>query len=265
MLHSGIDRRRDQGVARNGVVAIIFERLLDALRNHDRSREVQDRADVPLGEDAVDQLAVGDIALVEGHLVGNEVARSGREIVDDGDVPARIAQGKDRVAADIAGPTGYEHRNFGHAARSLADGRSRGKPQNSERNQKDRYRSNTASRNWLIVSLNACASDLWPLRLNSHRGRCLDGIVHRLDDGFPMQLAHMGKPHAQTVDDRLQRKILPAKAKQHVMIALALIRLEIGSVNSHPMSLTVRPLTVVFAVQPVVLFWMSELPLKSTR
>ena len=73
---------------------------------------MQDRADLLLGEDALDQRAVGDIAFEERHVVGNDVARAVGQIVDHRNRPAGIAQGEDGVAADIAGPAGYEHRTW---------------------------------------------------------------------------------------------------------------------------------------------------------
>ena len=56
MLHARIHRGRQQSMARESVVAIIFERLFDAFGHHDRSGEMHDRANALLGEDAVDEL-----------------------------------------------------------------------------------------------------------------------------------------------------------------------------------------------------------------
>jgi len=114
MLHACVDRCREQSVARKRIVTVIFERLLDAFRNDDRTREMQDRADALLGEYPVDQIPVGDIPFVKGHVVGNEVARSRREIVDDCDGPAGIAQSEYGVAADVAGAAGHEHWKLTH-------------------------------------------------------------------------------------------------------------------------------------------------------
>ena len=75
---------------------------------------MHDRSDALLGEDALDQRAVVDATLIERDILGNDVAVAGREIVDDGDAPARIAQGEDGVAADIAGTAGNKHGDFGH-------------------------------------------------------------------------------------------------------------------------------------------------------
>ena len=74
MLHPGVDRGADQPVRGKRVVGIIFERVLDRFRDHDRSREMHDRADLLFVEDAVEQHALGNRPLVEGHVVGDQVA-----------------------------------------------------------------------------------------------------------------------------------------------------------------------------------------------
>ena len=91
MLHAGVYGRRDQRMARDRIVAIIVERLLDAFRHHDRSREMHDRSDALLSEDSLDQSAVVDPAFIEGHVLRDDIAVAGRKVVDDGDAPAGIA------------------------------------------------------------------------------------------------------------------------------------------------------------------------------
>src|SRR5919106_1901449 len=108
-------------MARDRVVAVVIERLLDAFGNHDRPGEMHDRADLLLGEYALDQLTVSDIAFVETDVVWKHVACAGRKVVDDRDSPTRVPQRENGVAADIAGPAGHEHRKLGHARRSLAE------------------------------------------------------------------------------------------------------------------------------------------------
>src|SRR4051794_11105911 len=99
-----------------GVVAIIFERVLDRFRNDDRPREMHDRRNPLVAENTVDQRAIGNIALVERDAVRHRLARSVGKIVDDGDPPACIEQGKDGMAADIAGAAGNKDWDFAHAA-----------------------------------------------------------------------------------------------------------------------------------------------------
>lgn len=81
---------------------------------------MHDRANALLGEDAVDELAISDIAFVERQVVGNDIARSCRKIVDHCDRPARIAKSEDGVAANVAGAAGHEHRKLTHG-RALAE------------------------------------------------------------------------------------------------------------------------------------------------
>ena len=119
--HAGGDRGGDQRVAGERVVGVIFERLLDRFRHHDRAREMEDRADPLLAEDAVDQPAVGDRAFEERHIAGHDLAGPVRKIVDHRDRPAAVAQREHGVAADIARSAGDEHWNLGHRSVWLAE------------------------------------------------------------------------------------------------------------------------------------------------
>ncbi len=65
MANPALDRALDQRAALGGVVLVIFERVLDRFGNHDRAGEMDDRADIVLGDQPADQLLVGDVALGE--------------------------------------------------------------------------------------------------------------------------------------------------------------------------------------------------------
>ena len=65
-------------------------------------------------EDPLDQLAVSDIALVKRNIIGHGLAAAVRQIVDDGDRPARIDKSESGVASDITGAAGDEYWELGH-------------------------------------------------------------------------------------------------------------------------------------------------------
>jgi hypothetical protein len=114
VLHPRGHRGAQQRLARDRVVAIIIERLLDALRHHDRAGEVHDRADSLLVDHAVDQHPLGDRSVIESDALRNDVARSGRQVIDHHDRPARVPQREHRVAADIPGAAGNEDWKLAH-------------------------------------------------------------------------------------------------------------------------------------------------------
>jgi len=74
---------------------------------------MHDRADLLLGEDALDQRAIGDRAFEERHVLRDHVARPVRQIVDDRDAPPGVLQGEDGMTADIAGAAGDEDWKLG--------------------------------------------------------------------------------------------------------------------------------------------------------
>ncbi len=108
-LHPVLDRTLDQGAAVGGVVEIIFERVLDRFRHHDRAGEMHDRLDVVLADDLARKLAVSDVAQDERHIGGNGPAHAGRKVVDHHDLVTRIEQCQSRVTADIAGASRYQN------------------------------------------------------------------------------------------------------------------------------------------------------------
>jgi len=78
--------------------------------------------DAKVVDDAVDQHALGNRTLEEGHVVGHHVTRAVRQIVDDGDAPSRILERKDGMAADVAGTAGNEDGKLAHRS-ALAEAR----------------------------------------------------------------------------------------------------------------------------------------------
>ncbi len=90
MPDARIDRDGDQRMGRDGVVAVIVERLLDAFGNDDRAGEMHDGAGPPLGENALEQLGVGDRSFVEGDVLRDDLAGPGGQIVDHRDRPAAV-------------------------------------------------------------------------------------------------------------------------------------------------------------------------------
>ena len=79
------------------------DRVGHRVRNHDQGRAVDHRADTGmLGEDAVDQRPVGDVALVEG-AARRELAPAGHQAVQDHRADPRVGAGRRDRAADITG------------------------------------------------------------------------------------------------------------------------------------------------------------------
>ncbi len=68
---------------------------------HDRFRAL-------LGENACEQFAIRNIAFIQRHAIGHGEFEARCQIVDHRDLPTAIKQGKNRVAADIAGTAGDE-------------------------------------------------------------------------------------------------------------------------------------------------------------
>ena len=88
---------------------------------------MEDGADAVLTQQLRDQRAVGDIAADIGCLLRHEGASPVAFIVDDRHVPAGVEQREHGVAADVAGATGDEDRDFGdgHGRSSTIDERRR--------------------------------------------------------------------------------------------------------------------------------------------
>jgi len=64
---------------------------------------MDDRVDPVRGGDAVDQRAVGDVALMEGDAFGHRPAEAGRQIVDHHRRLPAVEKLEHHVAADVAG------------------------------------------------------------------------------------------------------------------------------------------------------------------
>ena len=110
-----LDRSADQRMADDGVIVVIAERIGDRIGDHDRPREVHDRADLVLGQERHQRGAVGDVRLKQRNPRGDRFAAALGQIVDHHYGPAGVGQCIDRVAADITGAAGDENSGpFGH-------------------------------------------------------------------------------------------------------------------------------------------------------
>ena len=120
---SGIDRGRggeqdavhavalhalEQGDGLADVVVVVGQRLINRLRDDDLSRAVHDSVDLVLGEDAVEQVLVSDVALVEG-AVADKLAASRGQVVQDDDLVACLLACRTDRRSDVTGPAGDEN------------------------------------------------------------------------------------------------------------------------------------------------------------
>ena len=90
------------------VVLVVAQRVGDRLRDDDLGRAVHDGVDALLGEDAIEQVLIGDVALVEG-AVADEFASSRRQVVQNDDLVARFLTGRGHRRPDVAGSAGDEN------------------------------------------------------------------------------------------------------------------------------------------------------------
>ena len=82
---------------------------------------MHDGRDALFCENARQQGRIGNVAFVKRHIVGHGKGKARRQIVDHRHRPTGIAQGKDRVTADISGSAGHQDGHFSnvvHGARS---------------------------------------------------------------------------------------------------------------------------------------------------
>ena len=110
MGNASRNARLQQRPALSRVVAVIFERILDAFGYDDRASEMHDGAYALLGKNARKQVRVLYIAFIERDIVRYGEFETRRKIVYNGNGPACIAQGEDGVAADITGASGDKNR-----------------------------------------------------------------------------------------------------------------------------------------------------------
>ena len=85
--------------------------------------------DALLGEDALDERAVGHGSFVEGHVVRHRATGTpfDRSSIDR-DAPARVLQREHGVASDISGAAGDEDWDFAHGFSALAKASSEFQP-----------------------------------------------------------------------------------------------------------------------------------------
>ena len=70
---------------------------------------MDDALDAMLGDDALDEVLVAGVADEQRHPFGQEVGKSGGQVVDHDDAFAGFRQRVNHMAADIAGATGDKH------------------------------------------------------------------------------------------------------------------------------------------------------------
>lgn len=71
---------------------------------------MHNRSDCVLAENSRDEIAIGDIAFIQGNIVGQDEAKPGREIVEDNHRPSGIVQGPHGMTADVTRAARYQYR-----------------------------------------------------------------------------------------------------------------------------------------------------------
>ncbi len=82
---------------------------------------MDDRSDIVLGDHALDEIFIGGIANEQRHVLGKEMRKARRKIVDDDDAFAGVRQRSNGVAADIASAPGYKYGHISISRRSRHD------------------------------------------------------------------------------------------------------------------------------------------------
>jgi hypothetical protein len=77
---------------------------------------MHDGCDGELGENFIEQVAIRDGPFEERDVLGHDIAKTVRKVVNHDYVPASVPQGQNGVAPDIPGPARYEHYIVRHAA-----------------------------------------------------------------------------------------------------------------------------------------------------
>ena len=111
MAHAAGDRAFDQRAGIGGVVAVIAERIVHRVRNHDRGGEVDDGVDAVLADEPRHQRLIAGLADDERHARRHSPAMPGRKIVEDDDAFAGVDQIMHHLAADIARAAGDQDRH----------------------------------------------------------------------------------------------------------------------------------------------------------
>ncbi len=102
----------DQGQALGDVRVVVADRVGHRLGDDDPGSAADGGLDVGVvSEDPVDQVAVGDVAPVEG-AVGDELGSPGGQVVQDDGLDAFVQAGAGDGGADESGTTGDE--DLGH-------------------------------------------------------------------------------------------------------------------------------------------------------
>ncbi len=115
MRHAHRHHALDQVAGLGAVVVIIFQRIFDRFRHHDRSGKMHDRFHVMIAQSLLHQWLVGNIAPNEGHIVRHRPTKTRHQIVDHDDAITSIAQRQHCMASNITGTTRDQNRRlFAH-------------------------------------------------------------------------------------------------------------------------------------------------------
>ena len=106
---AGGDAALDQGVADDGVVAVVEQRLAHRLVDPDRAREMQHGGKPPGAEHGVQQAPVAGVALDQRHVRRQGRRAAARQVVEHQDRPAGFLERQNDMAADVAGAARDEH------------------------------------------------------------------------------------------------------------------------------------------------------------
>ena len=108
MLDAGLGAGLQQVARGAGVVAVVLERIGDGLWNDCVGREVHDRRDVVVAQEATDELTISGVS-DDQRAVQYGRAESGRQIVQNHDVFAALAELTNDMTTDIPGTAGNQN------------------------------------------------------------------------------------------------------------------------------------------------------------
>ncbi len=112
MANAGLDGCGNERARIGRIVFIIGKRVGDRFRYDGRARKMDDRVDVVLGKDPLEQRPVTDIAEVEARLRCDRPAKSSRQTVEHHHRFAAVEQRPYHVAADITCSACYQYGHF---------------------------------------------------------------------------------------------------------------------------------------------------------
>ncbi len=115
LRHPSTKDRLQQVAAGGGVVGVIFERVRNRFRHHDRPGEMQDCAAIMVPQHPRHDGHIGNVRFHEIGRFGDQFPHAGDKIIDDDHAPAARQQRQCGVAADIPGAAGNQNTIRRHA------------------------------------------------------------------------------------------------------------------------------------------------------